>query len=236
MAITYPRKCPHCEYEANNPQAYSYHKRKHKEIPTGTLCSHGCGGLANYTTTNNTYTCSEKYSQCPAHIEKLSKSAKESWDNDPKRKENMKVNGPMSTTEAREKISSIQKAKWKQRLVITENEAPHDMKQYKRLVHNLSQRTYRENIETINPNNFTISRTTYHLDHKVSKHVGWLLHIPAKYLASVENLELLPSTINEGKGAKCSIKPSDLLIKCNAPQDLIDQVVSQEILLKHLFE
>lgn len=108
------------------------------------------------------------------------------------------------------------------------------MKQYKRLVHRLSQITYNENKHIPNPDNLTISRSTYHLDHCVSKHVGWLLQIPAKYIASVHNLRIIESTLNEGKGPTCSMLPSHMLKMCNAPIDLIEEVASQELQLGRL--
>lgn len=236
MAIEYPRKCPHCDYLANSPQSYSYHLRKHKAIPEGTLCDGGCGQLAKYRTTNNRMLCCEHYQKCPQYIIDHKQRVIDSWKNDTERKNKMVNNNPMLDEAARNKISDSQKQVWKERLLITEKDAPQDVKQYKRLVHNISQRTYKDNMDLINPNKHPIGRTEFHLDHKVSKHVGWLLHIPAKYIASVENLEVLPSQLNEGKGAKCSLKPSELLVLCNAPSDLVEQVRSQEILLKHLVE
>ena len=54
------------------------------------------------------------------------------------------------------------------------------------------------------------------------------------YIASEHNLEILPSTINEGKGPVCSLLPSKLLELCNAPTDLIAAVRSQELQLGRL--
>lgn len=232
--ITYPRKCVQCDYIATSPQTYSYHKRKHKPIPHNALCEGGCGQVAKFRMTNNRLMCSDNSFTCPAYLKQHSDRVQTQWDNSPERKQQLSLSGPMTSQISRDKLSETQKKRWRERILIIESEVPADMKQYKRQVHTLSQRTYKEYKDTINPNNFSLGRRRYHLDHKVSKHVGWLLNIPAVYMASLHNLEVIPSTINEGKGPVCSMLPSVLLEKCNAPIDLIEAVRSQEIQLGHL--
>ena len=232
--IEYPRKCPQCDYMASSPQTFFYHKRTHKPIPPGTLCCGGCGQEAKFITTNNNVWCCKEFSHCPRQAIEKSDRAAQQWDNDPQRKLNMITNGPMSSKEAREKISKAVSDRWKKKYIVTENQAPESMKQYKRDVHYASQRTYKSNIDHINPLGLQIGRSSYHLDHKVSKHVGWLLGIPVKYIASKFNLEIMPSKLNEGKGPQCSMIPSELLVACDAPIDLIEAVRSQELQLAHL--
>ena len=230
--IEYPRKCPHCDHMASSPQTFSYHKRTHKPIPPGTLCCGGCGQEAKFITTNNNMWCCKEFSHCPQQAIEKSDRAAQQWKGADDRK--AKMVETLSDPAIRAKNAAAVRAGKRRRLIITENESPKEMKQYKRLVHSLSQATYHEHQSIINPDNHKIGRRDYHLDHKVSKHVGWLLQIPAKYIASCHNLAVIPSTINEGKGPTCSIFPSTLLELCEAPTDLIEAVRSQELQLVHL--
>ena len=88
--ITYPRKCPSCNYIANNPAMYSYHKQTHQPVPIGTLCHFGCGCIAMYRNTGGKYTCKEKYQDCSAYLEQLSDRTTKSWKDANTRKEETK--------------------------------------------------------------------------------------------------------------------------------------------------
>ena len=217
---------------ASSPQTFSYHKRVHKSIPDGKLCDGGCGKPAMFVNTKNKMWCVAEYQQCPQYIIDLKSRTTNSWKDADDRK--AKMVETLSDPAIRAKNAAAVRAGKRRRLIITENESPKEMKQYKRLVHSLSQATYHEHQSIINPDNHKIGRRDYHLDHKVSKHVGWLLQIPAKYIASCHNLAVIPSTINEGKGPTCSIFPSTLLELCEAPTDLIAAVRSQELQLGRL--
>lgn len=232
MAITYPRKCPNCEYVASSPQTFSYHKRTHQPIPEGTKCCGGCNQLARFRTTNNNMWCSENFAQCPQYIMEHSDRVTKQWIGADERKATM-IKTLCDPIVKKRNIDAMVATKRKN-LRLFEHEAPSEMRSYKRKVHRLSQATYKDKKEILNPYDYPIGKATYHLDHKVSKHVGWLLNIPPVYIASMYNLEVIPSVINEGKGPVCSMLPSVLLEKCNAPIDLIEAVRSQEIQLGRL--
>jgi len=91
--------------------------------------------------------------------------------------------------------------------LITEKEA------YYRIVRLLTAETYRKYKEKINPNNLPHGRgnSGYQLDHKFSISQGFKHDIPPKIMASLVNLEMLPSHINNSKNYKCSITKEKLL-------------------------
>lgn len=62
--------------------------------------------------------------------------------------------------------------------------------------------TYYSNI--INPNNLPRGKE-YELDHKFSKHAGFLSNVPPEVIGHYSNLELVPRYQNRRKHNKCSI-------------------------------
>lgn len=219
--ITYPRQCPQCEYLASSPATFSYHKQCHDSIPVEQLCDHGCGELARFKGSGGKYRCCEIAQNCVAINARLKHVVTVSWEDNEERKTTARklfikscVSNPLSYKKASE-------TKHK-KLLAQDNTS--DRRKYNRQVHGLSQRTYRDNISIINPNNVPIGRIEYHLDHKVSKHIGYLLGIPAHFLASVNNLCVLPYYENTGKHSKCSLHPIDLLVMCDASLDIINLI------------
>jgi hypothetical protein len=80
---------------------------------------------------------------------------------------------------------------------------------YKKRVLTLTKESYRRYKGYINPLNIRRSRY-YHLDHKYSITEGFRNCIPPYIIGSYCNLEIIPSRLNEQKGANCSITKEDL--------------------------
>lgn len=82
------------------------------------------------------------------------------------------------------------------------------------MIEHQSRRTYKDNKILLNPNNYKLSRTDYHLEHKVSKHVGWILGLPVDVMSNINNLEIMYYADNISKHIKCSLHPLELLKLC----------------------
>lgn len=236
MTINYPRSCEICGYAANNPAMYFYHKKTHDPIPEGTLCYRNCGKLATVCRTNGKYVCSPDLKDCKSYIEKLSNSIKNMWA-DEKYDKRKKQNGERVRAWSKEtrQIANEKQTitKRNKRLSL---EQTYDRKKYGRAVHYHSQKNYRLNKEVINPDNNEIGLRKYHLDHKVSQFVGYLIGIPIDIISSVENLAIIPAQINTVKCSKCSLHPLKLLEMVNADKPLIDSVKQKLHLVEHLID
>jgi len=56
------------------------------------------------------------------------------------------------------------------------------------------------------------NNNAYHLDHKYSKHYGFINNIPPFIIGHISNLEMIPGNINANiKGKKCSVTKEELL-------------------------
>lgn len=232
--MIYPRKCQHCEYIANNPQMYSYHKRIHETIPVDKRCDHGCGFQAQYRNTAGTYTCERIAFHCPALQSKIAIQVKEHWQHEATVERKKQTRERFITTVHNEECIGKAKRTKREHLLSYDNTKPR--RRYNWAVHKSSQYTLREMAEIVNPNNLAIGKTEAHLDHLVSKHVGFLLNIPVKYMSDAANLRVVSYTENIKKGPKCLIHPCDLLIRCGAPLNLLQEVYQkiQELSIEHL--
>jgi hypothetical protein len=221
--VTYPRVCE-CGYSANNPAMWSYHQKTHKPIPDGTLCHHGCGQPAQYCGTGGIYTCDRISQHCPEYINRHRTRIKEQWSaNDwtERRTKTGLIMKNMSPEDKEKFFAKISDTKYKKMLA---QPMTADRKKYIRQIHQLSQYHLRMFPTIVNPEKHQIGLTDYHLDHIVSKHIGWLLQIPAEYIASTHNLRVVSYTDNTHKSIGCGVHPIDLLQICNAPQELITKV------------
>jgi hypothetical protein len=79
-----------------------------------------------------------------------------------------------------------------------------EWKQYSYTARTLTERNYRSNKHTINPNNYTraTSGDGYHLDHIMPVIYGFCNDIPPEEIAAVNNLQMLPWRDNISKGGK----------------------------------
>jgi hypothetical protein len=220
----YPRKCDLCDYHSNNPSMFYYHKKTHQEIPYGQLCDHGCNKPAIIIRTNGSFCCSTKTQDCPQYRKEHSKRVKEQWnkmDGKVKKKRIQKAKESLKVTYTQEYIEKAKQTKIK-RLLNISREQTNDYKQYVRLVHQLTQYSIK--------NDPILSRTvvsrwkkdSLHIDHKVSKRIGFYLGIPPEFIANSLNLEAILASKNNQKYIKCSMNPIDLLENLNAPKEVID--------------
>jgi hypothetical protein len=202
IKIQYPRKCVDCDYIANNPAMYSYHKNTHSPIPLGTYCHFGCGCLATYKNTGGKYTCKEKYQDCAEYLNQLSARTKESWADSGERKEKTKQSlKERLHNDVTYKKQSITKRK-KSGLITPE--LVKDYRHYARSIRRQAQQWARGQ-------GYTLGKQTYHVDHKFSILDSWKLKLPATIVNHPYNLQLLEAKINSSKGSKSTITLKELL-------------------------
>lgn len=214
---------------------WHYHKQIHTPIPCGTTCGHGCNQLAQYRNTSGKYTCTKISQQCPAYKLKHSERTTIRWANDPKsveRKNQLSIRSKAYTTEQRkrQRIKQIN-TKHQKRLAV---ESTYDKRKYNRAILYHSRKNYKKYTDMINPNKLPLGLQDHHLDHKVSKHVGWILGIPVDIMSAPQNLGILYHVDNSSKCSKCSLHPIELLEACNVSQKLINHVKKNIYLVDHL--
>lgn len=211
--ITYPRKCIKCEYRSNNPAMFHFHKQTHEPIPQNSICVLGCNQPAKFRKTNGNLVCSENSHQCPAYRLKHSHRIKKQW------KENKWIERRKRTATLLNRLTPEQINRHKQAGIETKRqkriaiETSTGQRVYSRAVIYHSRKTYYKNKKILNPENLSIGRGKgkYGIDHRVSRHVGWLLKIPVETMSSVHNLQILSMQENSSKSIKCSLKPEELL-------------------------
>lgn len=239
-SISYPRKCK-CGYIANNPSMWHYHQKTHNEIPKNKLCDGGCGQKAKHRNTNGRYMCNKNSFQCPQYIKEHSTRIKKQWDENEWLERREQVGSIMKNMSEEEKIeyrknlSKSVNEKYK-KIYGKDLSWTVDRKRYNRIVHQLSQKNYKKFRHIINPNKYPIGKFDYHLDHKVSKFVGWSLNIPPEIIAHQDNLEVIHYTDNIKKHINCSADPIELLEKHSDSEKLLIEVNEKwakiQILLK----
>ena len=202
IMITYPRKCPQCEYVANTPAMYSYHKQIHLPIPKNTYCHFGCGCKATFRNTGGKYTCKEKYQECSAYITQLKERTKKSWANDNQRKEQTKKSfiKRLHNTETRERIKETKR---KATGIITPEEAK-DYRRYASLIRERSQRWAKEQ-------GYVLGQQTIHVDHKLSILDAWHAKLSVETVSHPANLQILEAKKNSSKGRKSILTVDELL-------------------------
>ena len=200
--ITYPRKCPSCNYIANNPAMYSYHKQTHQPVPIGTLCHFGCGCIAMYRNTGGKYTCKEKYQDCSAYLEQLSDRTTKSWKDANTRKEETKKS-LISRLHNEKTFKKIKETKRKATGILT----PEELKEYRyyaRAIRYRSQRWAKEQ-------GYVLGQQTIHVDHKLSILDAWHAKLSVETVSHPANLQILEAKKNSSKGRKSSLTVNELL-------------------------
>lgn len=84
---------------------------------------------------------------------------------------------------------------------------------YRRIVKKLTERTFRENFDILSI--LYLRGTDYHLDHIYSIYQGFIDNIEPEIMASVINLQLIPSKINKSKSTDCWITKDELFTLYN---------------------
>jgi hypothetical protein len=202
--ITYPRKCPICEYVANNPAMYSYHKQTHQSIPADTLCHFGCGSTATHRNTGGKYTCKLKYQECPSYIDQLSNRTKKSWEGAIKRKEETKkcfYDHCSGNETARKKAKQAIKEKWG-------DFTPEQMKDFRQYARRIRVRAQK----WAKAQGYVLGQQTFHVDHKFSIWDSWVAGLPESVVNHPTNLRILEANENSSKGAKSLYTLEELLI------------------------
>ena len=197
--ISYPRKCPHCEYMSNNPSMYLYHKQIHLAIPENTYCHFGCGHKATSRNTGGKYTCKTAYQECSAYIDQLKERTTRSWLNSDERKTQVQTN-QMNTLEANEKRKETRRLKFG---LLT----PEIAKQYRSYARAIRQRAQKWAKEQ----GYVLGKQTYHVDHKFSILDSWHAELKAEIVNHPANLEIMEAKKNSGKGSKSSITLEELM-------------------------
>jgi hypothetical protein len=184
---------------------WHYHQRTHQPIPADQQCEFGCGQQAQFVKTSGKYSCSEVTQHCPGYTKSHSKRIKSQWDENDWDDRKAFVSSLMKNPEfAAKQVEAAKKTKLEKILSL---EWSDDRRSYYTAVTQLTYRTYQEHAAIINPDNLELGRTSYHLDHRVSKFIGWLLGIPPEILAHPDNLEVISYSENTSKGKKCSVDP-----------------------------
>lgn len=200
--IAYPRKCNHCNYLSNNPSMYHYHAKTHDAIPTGTLCDHGCGLLAQYKKTKGGYSCQQITQRCPGYIKQHSVRVKQQWVGDTARKEKTKESF-VSRLHNQETVNRIKATKRKKSGLLTP-ELAKDYRHYARAVRKKAQHWAKEQ-------GYVLGQQTYHVDHKFSILDAWHANLAETVVNHPSNLQIIDAKINSGKGSRSSITLEELL-------------------------
>lgn len=222
--IKYPRKCFFCDYLSNNPAMYSIHLKTHQDISENKFCDFGCGRKASFIQTSGTYICSKKYHDCPEYRHKLSTKVKAQWVENEWQQRRKQVGNLIKNESKETRDTRVEKMKQTKHNKLLSLEHSFDRKKYDRAVHYWTKINYIKYKNVINPEDLSIGRKKHHIDHKVSKFVGWLLHVPIDIISSPLNLQIIPYKENGRKRNKCSIHPLILLEKYHADTALIEMV------------
>jgi hypothetical protein len=193
----------------------------------------GCGQLARYTKTSGNRTCLKNSCACPSHRAQISNRIQYLWDtDDTNRKEKTGKRTKQQTPEqVKARIEKHSITKRKKRIAV---ENTMERRSYNRRIIYHSNKALKNNKDTLNPNNLSISNTEYHLDHQVSRFVGYMLNIPIDIISHPNNLQVIPAMENTLKKHTCSKHPITLLNECDAPPELIVEVRNKLHLVKHL--
>lgn len=204
--ITYPRKCPECDYIANNPAMFFYHKKTHQPIPQDAECHFGCGNKATHRNTGGKFTCKEKWADCPEYLKKLSERTTKSWEGNTERKEKTKKifeEQVVYNKEVREK--SIRAVKEKAILL---PEDAKDYRAYARKCRKLAQQWAKEN-------GYELGQQTYHVDHKLSVLDGYYAGLSVEVVSHPANLRVISAIENVAKGRNSIISVEELCEQLN---------------------
>lgn len=200
--ITYPRPCECCDYIANNPAMFHYHKKTHEPIPAGILCNHGCGSPAQYRGTGGVYTCQKNAHRCPEYIKQHSTRVAKQWEGDIVRKEKTKQSF-VSRLHNTETVERAKKTKQEKSGLLTPELAT-DYKHYARAIREQAQRWAKKR-------GYVLGQQTYHVDHKFSILDSWNAKLPAKVVNHPFNLRILEAKANSSKSSKSIISLDELL-------------------------
>lgn len=174
-----------------------------------------CGSQANYISFNSKkMRCVEKITQCPGHVKKAEASRQRNMTADQRRAhmKSMSDRGNAVLKELhnnecwrRKKGKNVSKGK---STIPTELQPLWEA--YESKVDRLTRESWVYHQNLINP--MCLSRgKEYELDHKFSKHQGFVNNVPPEVIGHYTNLQLIPRHSNRKKYNKCSITLDELL-------------------------
>lgn len=203
IKIVYPRKCDHCDYLANNPQMWHYHKKTHTAIPEGTLCGHGCGQFANYINTNNVYTCTKISHQCPEYVRKHSARIKEHWTRPDAILRKEETTKSLRVRLHNPETAAKQSATKRNNTGTFTPDLAKDFRHYARFIRQRAQKWATDK-------GHPIGKQTYHVDHRFSVLDAWKNNLPEHIVNHPANLQILEARVNSGKGSKSELTLDEL--------------------------
>ena len=168
-----------------------------------------CGSQAHYISFNSKQMrCVEKITQCPGFAKKAEASRQKNMSKEDRRA-HMKLMSERGNTRLkdlhnnkqwrRDKGINISKAK----TTISSDQKPKWIV-YEDTVDRITRESWIYYHDKVNPNNLPRGKE-YELDHKYSKHQGFLNNVPPEVIGHYSNLQMIPRHSNRKKYNKCSI-------------------------------
>jgi hypothetical protein len=168
-----------------------------------------CGGQAHYISFNSKQMrCVETVTQCPGHAKKAEESRQKNMT-----KEQRRAHMKMMSERGNNKLAVLHKNdKWRRikgknvsnaKVTIPPDQLP-AWQVYENIVDRITRESWIYHHDKINPYNLSRGKE-YELDHKYSKHQGFLNKVRPEIIGHYSNLQLIPRHSNRKKYNKCSI-------------------------------
>lgn len=199
----YPRKCEHCDYVANNPAMYSYHKKTHEPIPEGTVCDIGCGQLATHRNTSGKVVCNEVSHRCPEYTKQHSERVKQHWNSKEGKLRRQNTNWKelhRKGNETKKETGSYRKPR------IHDPETAKTYRYYARAARARAQKWAKSE-------GYEIGKHTYNVDHIVCLLDCFENDLPIDIANHPCNLQIITAKENSRKGTKIVLTVAELLEK-----------------------
>ena len=168
-----------------------------------------CGKQAQWISFNSKQLrCTEKITQCSGFVKKA-QNARDSNTTLEQRKEHMKY----MSKQGNKRLAELHKdEEWRRtkgnNVSNAKTTIPTDQRSnwiiYEGIVDRITRESWIYHNDKINPDNLPRGRE-YELDHKYSKHQGFLNNIPPDVIGHYSNLQMIPRYSNRKKYNKCSI-------------------------------
>jgi hypothetical protein len=168
-----------------------------------------CGSQAHYISFNSKQMrCVEKITQCTGFAKKAEASRQKNMSKEDRRA-HMKL---MSERGNKQLVDLHTNEQWRRNkgnnISKAKTTIPTDQKSdwiiYEGIVDRITRESWLYHNSKINPDNLPRGRE-YELDHKYSKHQGFLNNVPPEVIGHYSNLQMIPRHSNRKKYNKCSI-------------------------------
>ena len=173
-----------------------------------------CGSQAHYISFNSKQMrCVEKITQCTGFAKKAEASRQKNMSKE-ERRAHMKL---MSERGNKRLVDLHSNEQWRRNkgnnISKAKTTIPTDRKSdwiiYEGIVDRITRESWLYHNSKINPDNLPRGRE-YELDHKYSKHQGFLNNVPPEVIGHYSNLQMIPRHSNRKKYNKCSITLNEL--------------------------